>query len=144
MQPYYIAPEVLQRKYDEKCDVWSCGVILYILLSGTPPFNGKDDKEVLAKVAAGKYSMDGPAWKNISSAAKKLVSRMLDFNPEKRYSAEQALHDPWINARNLNTTSLNPAIFLNIRSFSVVWHSNSVQKQDSRGILLVHSDSVDL
>ena len=54
---YYIAPEVLNKSYDEKCDLWSCGVILYILLSGRPPFAGDNDKEIMAKVATGKYDL---------------------------------------------------------------------------------------
>ncbi len=57
--PYYIAPEVLRQDYNEKCDIWSCGVILYILLSGRPPFNGVTDKEILEKVKQGNYSMNG-------------------------------------------------------------------------------------
>ena len=52
--PYYIAPEVLSKKYDEKCDIWSCGVILFILLSGSPPFNGEDDEQIMQKVKVGK------------------------------------------------------------------------------------------
>ncbi len=52
--PYYIAPEVLEKKYDEKCDIWSCGVILYIILCGYPPFNANSDLEIMEKVKIGK------------------------------------------------------------------------------------------
>lgn len=57
--PYYIAPEVIESDYNEKCDIWSIGVIMYILLSGSPPFNGNDDDEILKAVKRGKYSFDG-------------------------------------------------------------------------------------
>jgi calcium-dependent protein kinase len=59
---YYIAPEVLDGKYTEMCDMWSIGVILYIMLSGRPPFNGKTDKEILKAVQAGNYSLSGEMW----------------------------------------------------------------------------------
>jgi len=60
--PLYIAPEVLKKKYTEKCDLWSCGVILYVLLCGHPPFEGKDDKEILEKVKIAKYDLSGSEW----------------------------------------------------------------------------------
>jgi calcium-dependent protein kinase len=58
VKPYYIAPEVLKQNYDKKCDVWSCGVIMFILLSGYPPFGGDSEEEVLRRVAAGKFEFD--------------------------------------------------------------------------------------
>lgn len=60
--PYYIAPEVLKKKYNEKCDIWSCGVILYILLCGYPPFNGQNDKQIIENVIRGKFTLDEPEW----------------------------------------------------------------------------------
>jgi len=54
--PYYIAPEVLRENYNEKCDLWSCGVIFYILISGLPPFNGKNDEQILKKVLKGSFN----------------------------------------------------------------------------------------
>ena len=60
--PYYIAPEVLRRSYDHKCDLWSCGVILYILLCGYPPFNGQTDKKIIECVLAGEFTLDEPEW----------------------------------------------------------------------------------
>jgi len=93
--PYYIAPEVLNQNYTEKCDIWSCGVILYILLCGFPPFNGETDKEIIGNVSRGKYSFDFPEWKSVSKQAKTLVSKMLEIDPKKRITAEKALTDPW-------------------------------------------------
>ena len=93
---YYIAPEVLKRDYNEKCDVWSCGVILYILLSGKPPFYGRNDREILERVQKGTYSMEDQEWSRISPAAKSLISKMLQFKPADRISAHEALEDEWI------------------------------------------------
>jgi len=92
---YYIAPEILNQNYTEKCDVWSCGVILYILLTGTPPFPGKDDREILRKVKVGKYSFDDPAWLNVSDEAKRFIKRMMEVDPNRRVSAPEALNDTW-------------------------------------------------
>jgi calcium-dependent protein kinase len=92
---YYIAPEVLKQKYDEKCDIWSCGVILYLLLSGCPPFPGKTDEEVLKNVAKGKYSIEGEEWEYISTEAKDLIKSMLTYDPTKRISAKEAMEHKW-------------------------------------------------
>src|SRR5688572_3315225 len=94
--PYYIAPEVLKKKYSAKCDVWSIGVILYILLCGYPPFNGASDKQIIEAVLKGKYSLDEPEWDEISDDAKDLVRQMLEYDPAKRISAASALQHRWI------------------------------------------------
>lgn len=70
---YYIAPEVLVTDYNEKCDCWSIGVVMYILLSGKPPFDGETDKEICKRVREGKYSMSSEAWDEVSDEAKELL-----------------------------------------------------------------------
>ena len=100
---YYIAPEVLRREYNEKCDIWSCGVILYILVSGKPPFYGRSDKEILERVQRGVYSMDDNEWVRISPQAKSLIRKMLEMNVSTRISAKAALEDEWIQMNTQNS-----------------------------------------
>jgi len=94
--PYYVAPEVLSGKYKEGCDVWSAGVIMYVLLCGAPPFFGDTDAEVLTSVRKGHYEFDLPVWDVVSREAKDLVQRMLVLDPTKRYTAQDALNHKWI------------------------------------------------
>ena len=93
---YYLAPEILKSSYDEKCDVWSCGVILYVLLSGKMPFMGEDDEDIFRKIEEGLFSMEGPEWTEVSEPAKLIVRKMLKVDPRKRASAEQILYEPWV------------------------------------------------
>ena len=87
---YYVSPEILNGKYTHLCDIWSAGVILYILLSGDPPFNGPNDNAIYNKVAQMKFSFPENKWKNISKEAKDLISHMLV--PEKeRFTASKVL-----------------------------------------------------
>jgi calcium-dependent protein kinase len=92
---YYIAPEVLKKHYDEKCDIWSCGVILYILLSGRPPFGGDNDKEIMERVAVGKYDLQSSPFNKISKNCIDLIQKLLIMDPKKRISAQDALNHPW-------------------------------------------------
>ena len=71
--PYYIAPEVLEQSYDEKCDMWSIGVITFILLSGTPPFGGQNEKQIMDNVKIGEYTFKNKAWANVSESAKDFI-----------------------------------------------------------------------
>lgn len=74
---YYVSPQVLNGSYNERCDVWSAGVILHLLLTGTPPFNGPDDATIVAQVREGKPRFSEPIWRKLSPLAKELVERML-------------------------------------------------------------------
>jgi calcium-dependent protein kinase len=85
--PYYIAPEVLTKKYGPKCDVWSCGIIAYVLLCGGPPFNGDSDKEILKKVKAGKIQFNGEIWLNVSFSAKDFIQKLLNPLQKRRPTA---------------------------------------------------------
>ena len=94
--PYYVAPQILEGRYDHKCDIWSVGVITYVLLCGYPPFFGDSDQEILARVRTGKFSFPEAEWRSISKDAKDLISKLLEFDATKRISAEKALSEPWI------------------------------------------------
>ena len=93
--PYYIAPEVIEGNYDEKCDIWSCGVILYIMLCGYPPFDGESEEEILDKVKKGSFEFPKEEWKNISKDAIDLIEKMLTFESNKRISALECLRHNW-------------------------------------------------
>ncbi len=94
--PYYIAPEVLNKSYNEKCDVWSAGVITYILLSGMPPFNGQSDQDIMKKVREGVFSFEDRIWSTISDQAKAFIKSLLIYEPRQRPSAADALQHPWL------------------------------------------------
>ncbi|PFH32288.1 calcium-dependent protein kinase CDPK4 [Besnoitia besnoiti] len=93
---YYVAPEVMDGKYNEKCDLWSIGVIVYMLLSGSPPFTGQGDHDILIKIRRCMYTMSGPRWQGISEHAKDFIRSLLMRNPDERPSAEDALKHPWL------------------------------------------------
>lgn len=74
IQIYYVAPEVLNRVYNSKCDIWSMGVILYMMLSGQPPFKGKDEDEVMKNIMKAQYDFKSNIWKDVSSQVKMLIT----------------------------------------------------------------------
>ena len=92
---YYIAPEVLKERYDEKCDVWSCGVILFILLCGYPPFNGNTNVDIFHAIQNQNPIFGGEEWEDITPEAKDLIKLMLKKNPNERLSAEMCLKHKW-------------------------------------------------
>jgi hypothetical protein len=95
--PGYVAPEILEGiPYDQKADMWSCGVILYILLGGYPPFIENNQRELFRKIRKGDYEFHPEYWQNVSSEAKDLISALLTIDPMKRLDAEQAAENEWI------------------------------------------------
>ena len=104
--PFYIAPEVLAGKYDAKCDVWSCGVILYIILCGYPPFQGDSDDEIFKAVQEGELVFNPEDWGTVSEEAKDLIKKMLTRDPVARISALDCLAHPWFE-KSLDKNSIN-------------------------------------
>lgn len=92
----YMAPEVFKGNYDEKCDIWGAGVILYALICGTLPFSGADDEEIEKKIIRCKIDLNNGVWAGVSKECKDLVTKLLEKNPKSRPTANQALSHPWI------------------------------------------------
>ena len=107
----YMAPEVVKGKYNEKCDLWSCGMILYILLSGQPPFDGREESifKILKHVT---IKLDGLNWDSVSTEAKDLLNRLLEADPNKRISAADACMHPWIrmNKKKVSTQEITKVL----------------------------------
>ena len=116
--PYYIAPEVLEGEYTEKCDEWSAGVILYILLTGKPPFNGVTDEDIFAEVRKAKPPMNTPQMDTISSDAKDLIRRLLTKDYRLRYTAGEALEHRWFMKFHKPSVPIKGLLLDRIRDFN--------------------------
>ncbi|KAI8528958.1 hypothetical protein RHMOL_Rhmol12G0188700 [Rhododendron molle] len=119
--PYYMAPEVLKRNYGPEVDIWSAGVVLYILLCGVPPFWAETEQGVALAILRGVIDFKREPWPQISDSAKTLVRQMLEPNPRKRLTAQQVLEHPWIlNAKKASNVPLGDIVRTRLKQFSVM------------------------
>jgi calcium-dependent protein kinase len=125
--PHYISPEVLNGKYNQKCDIWSAGVILFVLLGGYFPFDGDSDNEVYKAIMKKKFTFEDEEWKNISKEAKDLISHML-VDENKRYSAEEVLKHPWFSKMAPKPQSLRGSKKINIKQLENYKNSSNFKK----------------
>ncbi|XP_020092262.1 calcium-dependent protein kinase 20-like isoform X1 [Ananas comosus] len=119
--PYYMAPEVLKRNYGPEVDVWSAGVILYILLCGVPPFWAETEQGVAQAIIRSAIDFRRDPWPRVSDNAKDLVKRMLDPDPKRRLTAQEVLDHPWLqNAKKAPNVSLGETVKARLQQFSVM------------------------
>ena len=115
--PYYVAPEVLKGNYDFSCDIWSLGVILYIMLCGYPPFEGDNNKEIFKRVLQQKLEFDPEDWTEISSEAKDLITRMLEKDPSGRITVNDAMKHHWFSISEDQSKTFDKKITLRLKEF---------------------------
>lgn len=119
--PYYVAPEVLCKRYGPEADVWTAGVILYILLSGVPPFWAETQQGIFDAVLRGYIDFDSEPWPSISESAKDLIRKMLTSNPAERLTAHGVLCHPWICKDGVAPDqALDPAVLSRLKQFSAM------------------------
>ncbi|MCL7035655.1 hypothetical protein MKW94_005984, partial [Papaver nudicaule] len=119
--PYYMAPEVLKRNYGPEIDIWSAGVILYILLCGVPPFWAESEQGVAQAILRGTIDFKRDPWPNVSENAKNLVQQMLEPDPKLWLNAKQVLEHPWIvNAKKAPNVPLGDVVKSRLKQFSVM------------------------
>ena len=142
--PFYMAPEVIIGNYDSKCDVWSLGVIMYFLLSGTPPFTGKSENEIMHSVLSTDLTFESKVWRKISNEAKDLLLKILVKNPQDRISAKQVLRDPWIVASSEGKTPDTKLVSTTLENISKFATESKLQKATLAFIVsqLMGSDEV--
>ncbi|CAH2059179.1 unnamed protein product [Thlaspi arvense] len=117
--PYYIAPEVLNKDYGPEADIWSAGVMIYVLLSGSAPFWGETEEEIFNEVLQGELDLSSDPWPQVSESAKDLIRKMLERNPKQRLTAQQVLCHPWIRDEgNAPDTPLDTTVLSRLRKFS--------------------------
>lgn len=130
--PYYVAPEVLRKHYGPEADVWSAGVILYILLSGVPPFWAETEQGIFEQVLHGELDFTSEPWPAISESAKDLIRKMLIRNPKKRLKAHEVLCHPWIQEDGVAPDKpLDSAVLTRLKQFSAM---NKIKKMALRVI----------
>ncbi|KAF5462042.1 hypothetical protein F2P56_018083 [Juglans regia] len=130
--PYYVAPEVLKKHYGPEADVWSAGVILYILLSGVPPFWAETETGIFRQILQGKLDFESAPWPSISESAKDLIRKMLERDPTKRISAHEVLCHPWIVDDTVAPDKpLGSAVLSRLKQFSAM---NKLKKMALRVI----------
>ncbi|CAL9137370.1 unnamed protein product [Musa hybrid cultivar] len=130
--PYYVAPEVLRKLYGPEADVWSAGVILYILLSGVPPFWAESEAGIFRHILQGRLDFESEPWPGISDSAKDLIRNMLNRDPKKRFTAHQVLCHPWITDDNVAPDRpLDSAVLSRLKQFSAM---NKLKKMALRVI----------
>ena len=129
-QPFLMAPEYLEGSYNYKCDLWSCGVIMYILLAGHPPFEGKDFKDLKEVIKEAKVSFEGKEWEEISKDAKNLISSLLRKDSNKRITAEEAWNGSWIKRVTKNKKQFVSSFKgkLNLSNFQCFANKQKLQK----------------
>uniref|UniRef100_A0A8P4FZL5 calcium/calmodulin-dependent protein kinase n=1 Tax=Dicentrarchus labrax TaxID=13489 RepID=A0A8P4FZL5_DICLA len=154
--PGYLSPEVLRKDpYGKPVDIWACGVILYILLVGYPPFWDEDQHKLYQQIKAGAYDFPSPEWDTVTPEAKNLINQMLTINPAKRITADQAIKHPWVCQRSTVASmmhrqetveclrkfnarrKLKGAILTTMlvsRNFSgELWHCNNTEEEEMKG-----------
>ncbi|XP_041460847.1 calcium/calmodulin-dependent protein kinase type 1D-like [Lytechinus variegatus] len=114
--PGYVAPEVLRRKnYGKGIDIWSIGVITYILLCGYPPFYDDNDAALFQQIMKGEYEFDSPYWDDISDSAKDFIGHLMALDPDDRYTSEDAIRHPWISGNAALTKNIHSVVSENIK-----------------------------
>ena len=138
---YYMAPEVIKKNYNQKCDIWSCGVIMYILLSKKAPFSGEYTEEITQKILKGVYDLKSPPFDKLSHSALDLIQKLLTLDVNKRISAQEALNHPWFKeqqSKELYNEILNEKVVDKLLTNLKKYKKNSIL-QETALAYLVHN-----